>query len=66
MNFKLGFSEILLLCGTYLYSHDHIISIVLITLAILGSLGDYAIKREEKANEDSREIKKSVHPSGDL
>ena len=51
MKIKLGFLEIALLCSCYLYTHNQIFSIVLAILAVLGALGDYAIRREEKSRE---------------
>ncbi len=66
MKVKIGFSEIALLCSVYLYTHSQVFSIVLAVIAVLGAVGDYAIRKEEKSGEESDRNQKSIYPSGHL
>ena len=54
-NVKIGFLEICLMSGIYLYGSNFYISTGLILIAVLGTFAKYLIKKSEE-----RETKKSI------
>ena len=54
-NVKIGFLEICLVCGTYLYTKSFYLSIALVSVALLSSLFVFLIKKHEE-----KEAKKSI------